>query len=336
MNRGDSLKRPRPAISPKNLVMTFHHVPSRRWFQRALKTIGAIYKFRAAEDLIAYFYNDRSFHGGCLVCFDDGERSFYDKALPVLADLGIPVLVFVSPGVVREGRNYWFQDIRFLREELGEAILKREIATLIDRPLAQVRRFGLESLLKEMTLSEIRRLLESAQRRRPVVFPKAGNMTKEMLVEISRLDFVRIGAHTMNHPTLANEPEIEAEWEIRQSIQELSTLLGRKIECFAYPNGQSGLDFGSRERILLRRNGIKLGFTMDDGFFGKRTDPLAIPRGALDGSPRENQGWIFLKILALPLWRKVWKQKEAEERRQLRRERPETHRLLSRPSLRGS
>ena len=324
------------AISSNNLVMTFHQVPSRRWFHRALKTIGTIYTFISAENLKAYYYKNRCFKSGCLISFDDGERSFYDDALPVLSDLGIPVLLFVSPRVIRDGSNYWFQDIRFLREEMGDAILKREIAGILDRHPAQIERFGLESLLKEMTLSEIRRLLDTAERRHPVVIRENLNISGEMLREISRLDFITIGAHTMNHPTLANESEIDAEREIRHSVQELSALLNRKIECFAYPNGTRGLDFGPREEVILRRNGIKLGFTADAGFFGGHTDPLAIPRGALDGSRRENQAWIFLKILTLPLWRRVRKQKEAEERRILRWNLPKTCPVLSRTSRRGS
>ena len=328
--------RPISAISSKNLVMTFHHIPSRRWFHRTLKTIGMIYKFLSAEHLKGYYYESRFFESGCLICFDDGERSFYDDALPVLSDLGIPVLLFVSPQVIQDGRNYWFQDIRLLREEMGETLLKREIAAVLDRHPAQIERFGLESLLKEMTLSEIRRLLDTVERRRPAVTREKCNITGEMLGELSRLDFVTIGAHTMNHPTLANESEVDAEREIHQSIQVLSVLLNRKIECFAYPNGTNGLDFGSREQVVLRENGIKLGFTTDYGFFGERTDPLAIPRGALDGTHRENQAWIMLKILTLPLWRRVRRQKEAEERRILRRKMSKTRHVLSTTSRRGS
>jgi peptidoglycan/xylan/chitin deacetylase (PgdA/CDA1 family) len=43
---------------------------------------------------------------GFLVTFDDGYRSVYDEALPVLGRLGVPATVFVLPGLLG-GRSAW-------------------------------------------------------------------------------------------------------------------------------------------------------------------------------------------------------------------------------------
>lgn len=92
----------------------------------------------------------------------------------------------------------------------------------------------------------------------------------------------------MHHPILANETDDVAEQEIAGSLQ---ALLGRPVDIFAYPNGARGLDFGARERRLLREWGVQIAFATDTEFFNARTAPLAIPRAALSGDesgPRDS------------------------------------------------
>ena len=119
--------------------MTFHVVPSAAWFRRALQTLGRVYRFISVDDLHAYFYEGRRFNGCCHICFDDGERSFHDLALPVLEDLAVPATLFVSPGVLGGERNYWFQEVRFLRKQVGDAAIKHEIAGVLGWDDAQSR-----------------------------------------------------------------------------------------------------------------------------------------------------------------------------------------------------
>ena len=111
--------------------MTFHVVPSTAWFRGALQTIGRVYRFISAADIRAAFYEGRRFNGCCHICFDDGERSFHDLAMPVLQDLAIPATLFVSPGVLASEGNYWFQEVRFLRKQVGDATIKHEIAGVL-------------------------------------------------------------------------------------------------------------------------------------------------------------------------------------------------------------
>lgn len=66
-----------------------------------------------------------------------------------------------------------------------------------------------------------------------------------------------------------------------------------------------------------RRRGVKLACTTDTRFYSRRTDPLAIPRAALDGSPRETPAWITTKLLAVPVWDRLRRSREVEERRVL-------------------
>jgi peptidoglycan/xylan/chitin deacetylase (PgdA/CDA1 family) len=272
-------------------------------------------------DVLGYFASDLAFNNCCHVTFDDGERAFLDHALPVLQAMGVPASLFVSPQVLAEGRNYWFQDVRALRQELGDARFKQQIAVVLDCPAEALAAYGVNSILKNMRLADIERVIHSCQLSRSAklaTVDHARNMTPDEVRTVDRGGLVTIGAHTMTHPILANESNADAEQQITQSVQTLAGWLGRPVETFAYPNGASGLDYGPREQAILRRCGVKLAFTTDTGFYNRRTAPLAIPRAALDGSPRETPAWITAKLLAVPVWEWIRRSHEAQERRALR------------------
>ena len=90
------------------------------------------------------------------------------------------------------------------------------------------------------------------------------------------------------------------------------------MDTFAYPNGAAGLDYGPREQATLAACGIKLAFATDTGFFGPGTDPLGIPRAALETS--DSPAKIWSKLLLIPAWDRVRAGKEGRERRQLRQQ----------------
>ena len=123
------------------------------------------------------------------------------------------------------------------------------------------------------------------------------------------------GAHTMTHPILQNETDDEFARQIRESIEALAGLIGRPVDTFAYPNGATGLDYGPREQATLAACGIKLAFATDTGFFGPATDPLGIPRAALEASDSPTKIWS--KLLLYPRLGPMRAGKEGRERRQL-------------------
>ncbi len=304
-----------PFIST-NLVMTFHGVPSGAWFRRALETIGRWYRFVAVEEVRAYFEAGRPLNNGCLVTFDDGERSFCDEALPVLEMLGVPAVVFISPGVLSSGRNYWFQDLRTLRKSVSDDAIRQAAAALIGVAAGEVADFGVAALLKSLRLSQIRQLLDELAAQHGVQFDQRWNLTLDEATALDRHPLVTLGAHSMHHPILANELDDVAEREIAGSVNVLQSLLGRPVDVFAYPNGARGLDYGVREQRRLREWGVRLAFTTDTGLFGEHTNSLAIPRAALSG--HESMREIQARLLAVPVWDRLRAGRERQERLALR------------------
>ncbi|MEZ4769788.1 MAG: polysaccharide deacetylase family protein [Caldilineales bacterium] len=305
---------PLSPFTSTNLVMTFHSVPSGAWFRRALETIGRWHRLVEVEEVRDYFTTGRRFNSGCLVTFDDGERSFADEALPVLEAMGVSAVLFVSPGVLSSGGNYWFQDLRTLRALVGDDAIRRAAAGQFG---GASEGHSVSALLKSLRLEEIRRLLDDIAAQNHVSFDQRWNLTLGEVARLDRHPLVTIGAHSMHHPILANETDETARHEIAESVSALQSLLGRPVDLFAYPNGAHGLDFGPREQSLLRECGVRLAFVTDTGFFDGRTDPLAIPRAALGG--HESMRSIQARLAAVPVWDRLRTGRERGERQALRR-----------------
>src|SRR3989338_7019578 len=111
--------------SVSNLVLPVHAVPSTGWCRKTLEIVGRFYRFVGMEEIESFLSGGKPLRGVCHVSFDDGERSMYEHAFPVLQELGIPATVFVSPRIIQEHANYWFQDLMALESRMGARILKQ-------------------------------------------------------------------------------------------------------------------------------------------------------------------------------------------------------------------
>lgn len=288
-----------------NLVLLFHTVPSSDWFRNTLKTIKHIYRFISVEDIESYYYNSRSFNNCCHICFDDGTRSVCEHAFPVLQEMNIPATLFVSPKVISEESNYWFQELSYLRNHLSDNVVKEMICETLEVDYEQIKTYRVLYLFKCMKLKDIFQVISAIKEKYGITIDKKFNLTKDQLLELNNSNLITIGAHTMNHPILYNETDDDSEKEIQESIKKLFNMLNKDIKYFAYPNGSIGLDFGVREQLILQKNKIKLAFSTNNDFFDKKTNPLNIPRFGFSGLKIENSAYIFGKLFIVPIWHNI-------------------------------
>ena len=307
----------RPVMST-HIALLFHHLPSQEWFDTALTHISRFYRFMDVEGLEELLGGRRRLRGRCLVTFDDGGRSFYDHALPVLERRGIPALLFVSPRICDPGFRYWFDDLDAIREGLEESALKRHLCRHLGLDASLAEQFTAESLLKSLGLDTLRGALEQLRNGADLPLPTKRSMSEEQLLEVARSPVVELGAHSLEHPILANEDHATARQEILGSVSRLAKIIGRPVRSFAYPNGNTGLDYGPREFAVLREAGIRLAFSADSGFVSRHCDPLDLPRVGLAGMPREGLAFILAKLCLAPVWEPLRSQLGGATERQLR------------------
>jgi glycosyltransferase involved in cell wall biosynthesis/peptidoglycan/xylan/chitin deacetylase (PgdA/CDA1 family) len=97
--------------------------------------------------------------------------------------------------------------------------------------------------------------------------------------EIAALDGerARFEPHSLTHPNLTALDAAGAELEIRASSRLIEARLGRPTRVFCYPGGFAG----SREQQLARQAGLELAVTCEPGVATPDSNPLALPRTAI-------------------------------------------------------
>ena len=252
-------------------VFNFHIIKDVVWFENIIKQIKKRYTPVGIEDIENYYYGNKKLRNTSHITFDDGHKTLYDNVFPIIKKHNIPISVYVSPKIVSENTNYWFQDV--------DEFEKDKVITII-RENDMVKSDGLESLslkniFKSFKIEEILFLVDAYKKKYDISLSEPKNINLSQMLEMQESGLVVFGSHTVNHPILPNESDEVSEREILESIKWLSDLLGKKVKYFSYPNG----DCTERDVEFLKKHGIKNEFSAKVGKkFSKNANPLLIPR----------------------------------------------------------
>jgi len=283
----------------KNIVVTFHNVSNPIWFESTLNLISKFYKFGDMDLLNDVFEKEVKLKSTCFITFDDGEKSFYQVAYPILKRRKIPAAIFVSPKSILEEENFWFQNLRLAKKEILLDVLEYQFS--VSKLVLQ--EYSLAALFKTFSIEKMNAIFSAYIKQDAVSLSIFQNINEIELHDVLASNIITIGAHTMNHPILQNETAENSSYEIEESINELEKLMGCKIHYFAYPNGTYGLDYGNREIDTLRSTSIKLAFSTDVGRVKFNDSPYKIKRiGLTTGSSLHvlaklflGNAWYFIK-----------------------------------------
>lgn len=299
----------------KSLILMFHEVQDPEWFEGVLQHLAKRIKFISYEELITRITNEQ-FNDKCAhVTVDDGHISYFENAYPVLKKHGIASTLFVSPKIIELEQNYWFQRVRPLLSEAFQRFVVTRSACFFHR---KVDRYSVHAIIKSLQFSQIDAIISEYENDHPKLVQPYMNISQSQLQHLSETGLVEIGAHTLNHPILANESDNDSAREIIKSITDLSSLIRKPIRTFAYPNGQPSMDFGQREMKTLRELGIELAFSTESSSIYQVVNLMSIPRiGISKGNPM----YVTQKIRFARQWKNlrsmIYKKTESTERNSL-------------------
>ena len=215
-------------------------------------------QFRQQMELVKRHYDPVSFReliaaieGGqplpprpLIVTFDDGYDDNYHIAFPILRELGLSAMFFVSTGHIDSGMPYaydWLVHMlcrtRATRLQVAELAFDKALpATLAGR-----RELGKELLfhlkgLDAATQAAIIARLGDAWGMPPARHPQCRPMTWDQLREM-RAAGMEVGSHGVDHNILAKLSPAAMAAEVRQSMRTLERELGPPIEVLSYPVG---------------------------------------------------------------------------------------------------
>ncbi|WP_019140771.1 polysaccharide deacetylase family protein [Noviherbaspirillum massiliense] len=215
------------------------------------------------------------------ITFDDGYRSVYELAVPILKDCGVHATVFVTTGYLGKGSMWNDRIIEAVQRHEAGSVDLRHIG-LGNHPLKTMedRRKLIDSLTarakylppdgRAMMIRELETSLGS--RRSPPLM-----LTPRQVGELARQG-IEIGGHTVSHPILTSLEDETACYEIAACKTQLESLTGRPVRLFAYPNGKPGKDFNERHIRMTREAGFVAAFTTALGAATREHDRFQLPR----------------------------------------------------------
>lgn len=178
-----------------------------------------------------------------LVTFDDGYYSS-KLSLPVLKQLKIPAVFFVSLNHMYQNKSFWW-DVLW-RERIKRGASVRFISHDLNR-------------LKSLTNEEIDRFLgnEFGQEALEPVSDVDRPFTVAEFQDLAVQEGVSIGNHTFDHVILTNYPSSVGRKQIKRSQEEIERLTGITPLVISYPNGNYTADI----LRFARESGLKMGIT---------------------------------------------------------------------------
>jgi peptidoglycan/xylan/chitin deacetylase (PgdA/CDA1 family) len=195
-----------------------------------------------------------------VVTFDDGYADNLHEALPILQRFDVPATVFVATDAVVRSREFWWDD------------LERLVAPSdYDAVWARLRDVGGRE--REGALDALRDAagVDSAPR------PDKRPLTPDELVCLARGVRIAIGAHTASHARLAALTGAEQRAYIETGLKAVESIIGRRIESFAYPFGRAG-DYTAETMAIVREAGFTRACSNQAGRVDRSTDRYALPR----------------------------------------------------------
>ena len=219
--------------------------------------------------------------GSAAITFDDGYADNLQHAEPVLRRHGASATLFVATGFL-DGGCMW-------NDRVIEAV-RRTRQTELDLPgllptplpvtdLAQ-RRAAITQLIgriKYLPMQARDMAVADVLRAAAVAVPDDLMLTSDALRRWHAAG-QQVGAHTVNHPILAQLADDAARDEIARGRDALQAMLDTRIGLFAYPNGRPGSDYLPVHVDMVRALGFDAAVSTSWGAASVRSPIHELPR----------------------------------------------------------
>ena len=262
----------------------------RRAFAAQLRRFKEIGHFLRPDELLepASWHPDKL---NVLLTFDDGYANNHALAFPLLQELDIPALFFVSTWHLSSGESFWFDRV------IG-AVQENRLIDLNLQPLG-LKHYRLRPEDNSRRWDDIQSILEDFKNignaSHPTVqaalehldvgwnIPVRNDAYRPLdagqIVDMHNSGLCFFGSHSHCHEILTLLGAEELRHNLAVSRQVLETLLGVPVEHISYPNG----NVDARVREACRETGYRFGYSTSPGEVLPDSDFLHIPRFLVGG-----------------------------------------------------
>lgn len=255
--------------------------PDLKKFRWEMELLANCFNVMPLYDAIQALHSQRMPPRAVAITFDDGYRSTYDLALPILKEFNLPATVFVTTGYI-DNDNMWNDKIVEAMRQLPYGHYNFKSSGLGEYSIhsLQDRKHAIQKLTEDAKYFPPLERLKLTQHLEKLVgssFNKSLMLTREMISALSQQG-IEIGGHTVTHPILTSLGDSVARQEIIENKKQLEQITGKPVRLFAYPNGKVGMDFDERHVAMAKEAGFTAAFTTAIGPATKANDTFKLPR----------------------------------------------------------
>lgn len=210
-------------------------------FEKFILFLKGKYDLRPIQDL--FILEPDELKHACFITFDDAMLDFFHNAVPILQKHSIPATLFVPVEPVLSKTQLWnhkfFSFLLFATNKKVKLKLESNVYCFdLTKGFDYENVMALHSLLLAQNVEKRNTYLDSIEKAfLPSMDHKsfASVMPIELLRQISAN--ISFGSHTLSHSFLPSQGEEILERELEEGKDKLESLLEKKINMIAYPNG---------------------------------------------------------------------------------------------------
>ncbi len=260
---------------------------TRRDFRKQMQWVKRHFHPMRFEEVLSYMDAGRRLPPrAVLVTFDDGYDDNYHVAYPILRELDMSAMFFVSTGYIDSGLPYAYDWLVFMICTTAAPMLRApelERDWPLTDSLGQRRTVANEVLSRLKSLQAVDQLALIGRLEEEWGMPRASGhddcrpMTWDQLREMRR-GGMEIGSHGVNHCMLAKLPLQDMHYEVAASKQALERELEEPVHVISYPVGGDDA-FDDQVIDAVRQAGYRLGCSYVSQVAQLRPDnAYALPR----------------------------------------------------------
>ena len=252
-------------------------------FKLQIEYLKKYYNVISLGRLIEYYSNGAEIPpNAAVITIDDGYKSSYTLAYPVLKQFNVPAAIFLTTDFIDKKEPLWHDRVEYavnmaesnpdFKDNNSRKLYCRKIVAKLKSMPQESREGEIESLERRLG----QRL--SLDKAIPEIYRP---LEWDEVLEMVKSGIISMGSHTCTHVILTRSNPERQKKELVLSKQVIENKTASSCRLFCYPNGLAG-DFDYRTKDLLKESGYSCGLTAVEGMNDAYSDVFELKRLAVD------------------------------------------------------
>ncbi len=257
--------------------------PTRELFEAQMHFLSENYRVASLEEACRELRSGAKSEPGVVITFDDGYRSAYTVAFPILQKYRLPATVYLTLESIETGQVAWYDRV-FLAMAVAPS---GELHLNLPGPWRLRLNSPEDRLRAALQVVAFLRTLPNSQRRdcsasleNKIGLPQNALSSRVLTweeIHTMHQTGIAFGSHTLTHPVVSQLAPQELEQELVASKVLLEKKLGIPVLDFAFPFGKAA-DCSTEALCLLARSGYRSAVTTVPGVNTPQVNPFELRR----------------------------------------------------------